>query len=274
MSEKTKTPDKAGGRNARDPTEVPITGTEKKCEPHKPKNESTDYPWNPVTGCRPISPGCERCWARRLAERSRGERGHPYEHGFDLQLRPERLYLPLHWADSKKIITCNMSDFFQRNVPTEFKSRVFSTMERASWHTFQVLTKRSSLMRNFTNRRYGRVGTPPHIWLGVSLESSGYTTRILHLQQTRASLRFVCFEPLLGPVGKLDLSGIHWVIVGPETGPGFRPMKLVWAREIRDQCVKAGIPFFLKNLSGFRTKEKSHLLDGKEWREYPKLKRP
>ena len=241
--------------------------------PHRSEIEWTGCSWNPVTGCCTLSPGCDNCYARRFAERFRGVRGHPYENGFDLQLRPERLLLPLRWKEDR-IFVCSMSDLFQKNVPKQFISEVFNSMERASWHNFQLLTKRSSLMRNFMNHRYGDGKAPENIWCGVSVEGSRYTSRIRHLQQTCAAVRFVSFEPLLGPVGKLDLSGVHWVIVGGESGPGFRKMKAEWAREIRDQCQERGIPLFFKQWGGFRRTSGGHLLDGKEWRQFPEVTEP
>jgi protein gp37 len=208
--------------------------------------EWTDATWNPVTGCARVSAGCAHCYAERLAERFRGVKGHPYEQGFDLRLWPERLAQPLCWKRPRRIFVNSMSDLFHHAIPREFLLQVFQVMEAADWHIYQVLTKRSSLMRDFVNERYQGTSAPSHIWLGVSVEDRPAPTRVQHLQQTTARVRFISAEPLLGPLGELDLTGIHWVIVGGESGPDFRPMEAEWARAIRDQCLKAGVAFFFK----------------------------
>lgn len=232
--------------------------------------EWTDATWNPVTGCTKISAGCDHCYAERFAERWRGTRGHPYENGFDLTLRPERLEQPLSWRQPRMIFVNSMSDLFHKHVPHEFVNRVFDTMEAAHWHTFQVLTKRSSILRNFVNARYKDKPAPENIWVGVSVEDGTKKSRIKHLQGANASVRFLSIEPLVGAIGKLDLVGIHWVIVGGESGPGYRPMQLEWAKEIRDQCKKAKVPFFFKQWGGVRPKSGGRELDGREWNDYPK----
>jgi protein gp37 len=233
--------------------------------------EWTDATWNPVTGCTKISAGCDRCYAERFSERFRGTRGHPFETGFDLTLRPERLEQPLRWRTPRMIFVNSMSDLFHKEIPLEFIARVFDTMEAARWHTFQVLTKRSSLMRNFLRKRYGAGRVPRHIWFGVSVEDGTKTSRIRHLREAPAGVRFLSIEPLLGPVGKLDLSGIDWVIVGGESGPGARPMKEEWALEIRDQCEDANVAFFFKQWGGLRPKAGGRKLDGREWNDFPRL---
>lgn len=232
--------------------------------------EWTDATWNPVTGCTQISAGCDHCYAARFAERFRGTRGHPFETGFDLTLRAERLEQPLRWRARRMIFVNSMSDLFHKDVPAEFIARVFETMERAPWHTFQVLTKRSSLMRKFLKGRYGRERGPVHIWLGVSVEDGSKKSRIRHLQEAPAGLRFLSIEPLIGPVGKLDLTGIDWVIVGGESGPGARPMQPDWAREVREQCLAQGSAFFFKQWGGLRPKSGGRELDGREWNDFPK----
>lgn len=176
--------------------------------------EWTDATWNPVTGCTKISKGCDHCYAERFSERFRGTPGHPFEFGFDLTLRPERVEQPLRWREPRMIFVNSMSDLFHKESPTAFISRVCDTMERAHWHTFQVLTKRSSLMRNFLRRRYGEGRGPNHVWFGVSIEDGTKKSRIKHLQEAPAGLRFLSIEPLIGPVGTLDLTDIDWVIVG------------------------------------------------------------
>ncbi len=232
--------------------------------------EWTDATWNPVTGCTKISAGCDNCYAERFAERFRGVAGHPYEQGFDLTLRPERIDQPLAWRRPRMIFVNSMSDLFHKHVPFDFVDGVFDTMERARWHTFQVLTKRSSLMRKYVNARYKEQPVPSHIWLGVSVEDGTKLSRVQHLRDTHASIRFLSVEPLIGPVGEIDLSGIHWVIVGGESGPNARPIRSEWARQIRDQCIKDGVPFFFKQWGGFRPKSGGRLLDEEEWNEYPR----
>ena len=231
--------------------------------------EWTDATWNPVTGCTKISAGCDNCYAERFSERFRGVTGHPFENGFGLQLRPERLSYPLQWREPKMIFVNSMSDLFHKEVPFSFVDRVFDTMEKAHWHTFQILTKRSSRLRSFVNARYSEASAPPHIWLGTSIEDGGKKSRARHIQAMRASVRFLSIEPLLAPIGKLDLDCIHWVIVGGESGPRARPMLVEWAREIRDQCVAAKVPFFFKQWGGLRPKSGGRLLDGREWNQWP-----
>lgn len=231
--------------------------------------EWTDATWNPVTGCTKISPGCDNCYAARFSERFRGTPGHPFENGFDLTLRPERLKQPLIWTRPRKIFVNSMSDLFHKEVPRAFIEQVFDAMEQAHWHEFQMLTKRSSLMRNFLKARYAHRLPPRHIWLGVSVEDRASLSRIRHLQQAPAGVRFLSIEPLVGPIGQMDLAGIDWVIVGGESGPRARPMNSEWAREVRDQCVSAGVPFFFKQWGGFRPKQGGRELDGREWSQYP-----
>ena len=231
--------------------------------------ECTDATWNPVTGCHKLSRGCDHCYAERFAERFRGVSGHPYEYGFDLTLRPERLQQPAKWKRPRWIFVNSMSDLFHKQIPQDYIARVFDTMEQADWHRYQVLTRRSSLMRNFINRRYPNAPAPAHIWLGVSIEDRSAQSRLRHLNQTNAARRLVCFEPLLGSLGGINHEGIDWVIVGGETGPGARPMHPDWVREIRDQCLNAQVAFFFKQWGGTRSKTKGNLLDGKQWLQYP-----
>jgi protein gp37 len=242
--------------------------------------EWTHATWNPVTGCTKISPGCDHCYAALFAERFRNVPGHPFEWGFDLQLRPERLRQPDTWRKPRMIFVNSMSGLFQKEIPEAFVDSVFDTIERASWHTYKVLTKRSSLMRNWVNRRYRHKPVPPHIWLGVSVEDRQRVSHIQHLRQTNASVRFLSIEPLLGDVGPLDLEGIHWVIVGGESGPGARPMRPEWAMNVRDMCVAAGVPFFFKQWGAWgqdgRRRPKStngRLLEGRTWDQMPEAGR-
>ena len=182
--------------------------------------EWTDATWNPVTGCTKVTRGCDNCYAERLAERFRGTPGHPFERGFDLTLRPERLSQPLSWKRPRKIFVNSMSDLFHKEIPAEFVDRVFDVMEEADRHVFQILTKRSSLMESYLKRRYEWSNAPRHIWCGVSVEDHMATARIRHLRRAPVAVRFLSIEPLLGPVGDIDLEGISWVIVGGESGPG------------------------------------------------------
>jgi protein gp37 len=231
--------------------------------------EWTDATWNPVTGCTKISAGCDHCYAERFSERFRGVPGHAFENGFDLTLRPERVEQPLKWSQPRMIFVNSMSDLFHKKIPEAFIARVFDTMERAHWHTFQVLTKRSSLMRDFLRRRYGHERGPSHIWFGVSVEDHTALSRVRHLQAAPAGVRFLSIEPLIRPVGILDLRDIDWVIVGGESGPRARPMDPAWVSDIRDQCIAASVAFFFKQWGGLRAKSGGRELDGREWNEFP-----
>lgn len=238
---------------------------------HNSPIEWTETTWNPVTGCTKISPGCNNCYAERLSERFRGVKGHPFEQGFDLTLRPERLEQPLSWKRPRMVFVNSMSDLFHKDIPESFIDSVFDTMERANQHTYQLLTKRSSLLRSYINKRYNSSQAPEHIWLGVSVEDGSRRSRIKHLQEANVTIRFISIEPLIGDPGIINLIGIQWVIVGGESGPKARPMNLEWVRSIRDQCLQQGVPFFFKQWGGIRPKSGGRELDGKEWNEFPVL---
>ena len=231
--------------------------------------EWTDATWNPVTGCTKVSSGCDNCYAERFSERFRGVASHPFEMGFDLTLRPERLEQPLKWRNSKRIFVNSMSDLFHKKIPKDFIHQVFDTMEKSNWHNFQVLTKRSSRMRDFMNSRYPNGRFPENIWLGVSIEDKKSIIRLDHLKATKAGVRFISFEPLLSALGRLDLSKIHWVIAGGESGPKARVVEVEWIREIRDQCLNQEVAFFFKQWGGRTPKAGGNILDDKEWVEYP-----
>jgi protein gp37 len=235
--------------------------------------EWTDTTWNPVTGCTKISAGCDNCYAARFSERFRGVKGHPFETGFDLTLRPERLSQPLGWKRPRMVFVNSMSDLFQKGIPKAHIAAVFETMERANWHTYQVLTKRSSLMQKFINERYTSRASPAHMWFGVSVENEQAKSRVAHLRQTNAGVRFLSIEPLIAPVGRLDLRGIDWVIVGGESGPGARPMDPAWALDVRNQCVATRVAFFFKQWGGRSPKTGGRLLEGREWNQFPVRKR-
>jgi protein gp37 len=231
--------------------------------------EWTDSTWNPVTGCSKITAGCDFCYAERFSERFRGVAGHPFENGFDLTLRPARLTQPLQWRQPRRIFVNSMSDLFHKEVPFSFVDAVFDTMEKADWHTYQVLTKRSSLLARYLRQRYGAGLAPPHIWLGVSVENQANAVRLVHLKKAQASVKFVSFEPLIGSVGPIGLEGIDWAIVGGESGPRARPIAEEWVLEIRDQCEIDGVAFFFKQWGGIRPKAGGRTLQGREWSEYP-----
>lgn len=235
--------------------------------------EWTDATWNPVTGCTKISAGCDFCYAERFAERFRGVPNHPFSQGFDLTLRPERLEQPLTWRQPKMIFVNSMSDLFHKGVPKPFVDRVFDTMEKADWHTFQVLTKRSSRLRDYVNSRYADRAPPSNLWLGASVEDASRASRIRHIGQTNAAVRFLSIEPLIGDMGRVDLTGIDWVIVGGESGPRARPIQAEWVRSLRDQCLRASVPFFFKQWGGIRPKTGGRELDGREWNQMPVKRR-
>jgi protein gp37 len=180
------------------------------------KIEWTENTWNPVAGCDKISPGCDNCYAMEIAERFRGRPAFP--NGFHLTLHPERLDQPMRWKKPRRIFVCSMADLFHKEVPHEFIGQVFDVMERAHWHQFQVLTKRSSLMRDLMLERYADRAPPPNVWAGVSVEDVQRQSRIDHLRETPAAVRFLSVEPLLASVGELNLRGIDWVICGGESG--------------------------------------------------------
>ena len=235
----------------------------------KTEIEWMDASWNPVKGCTKIGPGCDHCYAERFAERWRGTKGHPYEQGFDLRLWPSRLGQPAHWRKPRMIFVNSMSDLFHKQIPREHIDAVFDTMETADWHVYQVLTKRSSLMRDYIQDRYKDSAVPSHIWLGVSVEGASCKSRIEHLQQINSNACFISFEPLLGPIGKVDLSGIAWAIVVGESGPGARPMEARWATGLRHACETFDVAFFFKQWGGIRPKSGGRLLEGGEWNGIP-----
>ncbi len=232
--------------------------------------EWTDATWNPVRGCTKISPGCKHCYAETFAERFRGVKGHPYEQGFDLRLVPEKLTEPFAWRSPKLVFVNSMSDLFQPGVPDEYVGAVSQVMATANWHTYQVLTKRSERLRDLLNEKLKFAARQENIWWGVSVEDRKYgLPRIDHLRQSPARVRFLSIEPLLEDLGEVDLSGITWVIVGGESGPGARPMKREWVISIRKQCREQGVPFFFKQWGGVRKVKNGRLLDGRTYDEYP-----
>ncbi|MGQ9479788.1 DUF5131 family protein [Chloroflexus sp.] len=229
------------------------------------KIEWTEATWNPLTGCTKISPGCKHCYAERMALRLRAMGVEKYRNGFTLTLHPDVLEEPLTWKKPRMIFVNSMSDLFHKDVPLAFIHQVFDVMRRASWHQFQVLTKRAERLSELAPV----IDWPKNVWMGVSVEHAGYTFRIDHLRQTNAHIKFLSLEPLLGPLPDLNLDDIDWVIVGGESGPHVRPMQAAWVRDIRDQCIRAGVPFFFKQWGGPVKKRTGRLLDGRTWDEWP-----
>jgi protein gp37 len=229
--------------------------------------EWTEATWNPVIGCTKISPGCQHCYAERLAMRLRAMGQPRYVHGFRVTLQEDLLDLPLRWRAPRRIFVNSMSDLFHQAVPDTFIWRVFAVMTRADRHCFQILTKRAGRLAVMSRQLPWR----PHIWMGVSVESARYASRIDALRQTGAHVKFLSLEPLLGPLPDLDLRGIDWVIVGGESGPGARPMHPAWAVDLRDQCQRAGVPFFFKQWGGVHKHKTGRVLDGRTWDDMPAL---
>ena len=234
------------------------------------KIEWTDATWNPVRGCSKVSPGCLHCYAETFAERFRGVPGHPFEHGFDLRLVPEKLGDPNRWSKPKKIFVNSMSDLFHEGVPDEYIEKVCRVMLAANWHTYQILTKRADRMTALLQGKLKNAAQAAHIWWGVSVENRAHgLPRIEKLRCAKVAVAFLSIEPLLEDLGKFDLRGIDWVIVGGESGPGARPIEASWVRDIRDLCQETGIPFFFKQWGGIRKKVAGRILDGKTYDEFP-----
>ena len=229
--------------------------------------EWTEATWNPLTGCTKVSPGCKNCYAERMSERLRAMGQPNYANGFKLTLHEHMIETPLSWKKPQRIFVNSMSDLFQDGVPEEFILSVFDTMRRAWWHQFQILTKRSERLLELDSL----IKWPSNVWMGVSVESQNYTFRIDHLRKTEARKKFLSIEPLVGPTPNLNLRGIHWVIVGGESGPGSRPMKKAWVLDIRDQCRRSKVPFFFKQWGGVNKKRTGRLLQGRTWDEYPRV---
>ena len=227
--------------------------------------EWTESTWNPLTGCTKVSPGCKHCYAERMALRLQAMGQPNYANGFKLTLHPQVLELPLSWKKPQIIFVNSMSDLFHEDVPLEFVQKVFDVMQRASWHTFQILTKRSERLIELDSE----IVWPENVWMGVSIENSKYTFRIDHLRESHAQIKFLSLEPLLGPLPNLNLHRINWVIVGGESGPGARPVAEEWITDIRDQCLLARVPFFFKQWGGVKKKLNGRTLQGRTWDEMP-----
>jgi protein gp37 len=231
--------------------------------------EWTESTWNPITGCDKISPGCKFCYAERMAKRLKAMGSANYQNGFKMTLHEQVVELPLSWKKPQTIFVNSMSDLFHKDVPFEFIQRVFDVMNKAYWHRFQILTKRSDILLKYNSK----LNWSDNIWMGVSVENNQYTYRIEDLRNTDAYIKFLSIEPLLGPINKLDLKNINWVIVGGESGPGARPMKEEWVIKLKDECINAGVPFFFKQWGGFRKKRAGRALQGKTWSQMPSLKK-
>ena len=227
--------------------------------------EWTESTWNPLTGCTKISPGCKHCYAERMAIRLQAMGQPNYQNGFKLTLHEQVLEAPLRWRKPQLIFVNSMSDLFHKEVPFVFIQRIFGVMREAHWHQFQILTKRSQRLAECD----GEIEWPPNVWMGVSVENQDYTFRIDHLRRTRARIKFLSLEPLLGPLPRLNLERIDWVIVGGESGPGARPMEKFWVLDVREQCLQAGVPFFFKQWGGRNKKLAGRKLHGRTFDEMP-----
>ena len=227
--------------------------------------EWTDSTWNPATGCTKISPGCKNCYAERMAKRLKAMGQPNYSNGFELALHQHVLELPLRWKKPRTIFVNSMSDLFHEDIPLEFILRAFDVMNRAHWHRFQVLTKRSERLFELNSKLLWT----SNIWMGVSVENQDFSFRIDHLRKTKARVKFLSLEPLLAPIHQLDLRVIDWVIVGGESGPNARPMDPSWVLDIRNQCLRANVPFFFLQLGGINKKKAGRDLVGRTWDEMP-----
>ncbi len=227
--------------------------------------EWTEATWNPVTGCDKVSPGCAHCYAETFAKRFQGVDGHPYEQGFALKLWPERLDIPLRWRRPRMVFVNSMSDLFHERIPDEFVAAVFEVMREASQHTFQVLTKRHERLAQLAPE----LPWPDNVWMGVTIENRRFVHRADYLRQVPAAVRFLSAEPLLGPLDRLDLADIDWLIAGGESGPRHRPVREEWLVELRHRCEAEGVAFFFKQWGGARSKSGGRLLEGRTWDEMP-----
>lgn len=229
--------------------------------------EWTDSTWNPVTGCTKISSGCANCYAERLALRLQAMGNPSYKNGFSVTLHEDMLELPLKWKKPQAIFVNSMSDLFHEDIPVEFIKCIFSTMRKANWHRFQILTKRSERMLELSPQ----LPWAPNIWMGVTVENKNHVSRIEYLKETGAAVKFLSLEPLLGPLPNLHLNGIDWVIVGGESGPRARHIEKDWVVNIKNQCLNTEVPFFFKQWGGTNKKKAGRELEGRIWSETPAL---
>ena len=230
--------------------------------------EWTEVTWNPVTGCTKISHGCRFCYAERMSKRLLAMGVEKYKEGFSPAVHEAALGEPLRWRRPRLVFVNSMSDLFHKRVPAMFIETVFDVMNRASQHTFQVLTKRPGRVVQLGRR----LRWTPNIWLGTSIESERWLGRLARLRDTDAHTKFLSLEPLLGPLLSIPLQEIDWVIVGGESGPGARPMDIDWVRDIRDNCLQNGVPFFFKQWGGVFKKKTGRTLDSRIWDQMPEPK--
>lgn len=227
--------------------------------------EWTEATWNPVTGCTKVSPGCKHCYAERMAKRLQAMGQANYANGFELALQPHMLELPLRWKQPQTIFVNSMSDLFHERIPDAYVERIFETMGRAHWHTFQILTKRHERLAELAPS----LPWHPNVWIGVTIENRQFVHRADYLREVDAAVRFISAEPLLGPLDDLDLTDIDWLISGGESGPKHRPVRVEWLRNLRDRCVEEGVSYFFKQWGGHRPKSGGRELDGRTWDEMP-----
>jgi protein gp37 len=230
--------------------------------------EWTNATWNVITGCDKVSPGCKNCYAERYAIRLQKMGTKKYRYGFRLTLHPDTMDYPLRLKEPKMVFVNSMSDLFHEKISFAFISKIFEIIKKANWHQFQILTKRNRRLTEF-GEYYGRF--PSNVWIGVSVENELFKSRIDDLKRVEADIHFLSLEPLLGPLGKLNLKDIEWVIAGGESGHNFRDCKAEWIREIRDQCIEADVPFFFKQWGGITSKSNGRILDNKIWNEFPQI---
>lgn len=234
---------------------------------NKSNIEWTESTWNPITGCSKISQGCKNCYAERMAKRLVAMKNPRYKNGFDVTLHPDLVDAPRNWAKPRKIFVNSMSDLFHEDVPLEFIQKIFKTMNETPRHIYQILTKRSSRLVDLAPY----LNWTPNIWMGTSIENEAVSFRVDHLRLTPAHVKFLSCEPLLGPLDDLNLDGIHWVIVGGESGPGARPMEEDWVFSIRDKCSTNDVAFFFKQWGGVQKHRYGRELDGRTYDEYPEV---
>lgn len=227
--------------------------------------EWTEATWNPVTGCTKVSEGCRNCYAAKMAKRLHAMNNPRYSNEFNVTLHHDLIELPLKWKTPRRIFVNSMSDLYHKDVPLEFIEKVFQTMVKAHWHTFQILTKRSERLVEISSQ----LPWPANVWQGVSVEDDKVLSRVDHLRSVPAKVKFLSIEPLIGPIEKLNLLDINWVIVGGESGPGSRPINVEWVRSIRDECIANSVPFFFKQWGGVQKHRTGRSLDDRTWDEYP-----
>ena len=235
---------------------------------NKSQIEWTNSTWNVITGCDKVSPGCKNCYAERVATRLQKMGVKKYANGFGLKIHLDVMDYPFKIKQPKMIFVNSMSDLFHEKLSFDFIKKIFDVMEKANWHQYQILTKRNERLKEF-GKYFGKF--PNNVWIGVSVENSLFKKRIDDLKTIDAKIHFLSLEPLLGPLGKLDLNDIEWIIVGGESGPNYRECKIEWVREIRDQCINDNTPFFFKQWGGLTSKSNGRRLDNKIWNEFPRL---